>query len=465
MPLDPSILAQTKPFQAPDPLQNYAKVLQIQSAQQQLQNAGIQQQVSQMQLEEMKRDREEMAKFQQELVAKGGNPDLRQYAQVLLQSPKHFQTGVELLQKLDQQDQLSKIMGGGIAQPVNALAPSAAAPETPANVLAAQTLVTAPQAPANALRGKLALPAPGGMGAIPPRAPVGAPAMPSAQAVPGMVVPVSDQAQETLKKINQLYALGTPQAINIAKGLEAQMKFLESRTPLPLDVEEQKARLARAGAPSITVSTEKKYGEAFAGKMAESDIGMRDAAIKAPEMANTANRILDLTAQDKVFTGTGANVKLQIAKALNMAGLTDSEKAANTEALIADMGASTLGAIKSSGLGSGQGFTNKDLEFLQNVAGGRITLEKDTIRRIAELQHRAAEASAQKWNARVKQIPADTLQGTGLTTEPIQVPKKSGGKAVSAVPLTNAKGWTLHTDAAGNKAYVSPDGKQFEEVK
>ena len=29
----------------------------------------------------------------------------------------------------------------------------------------------------------------------------------------------------------------------------------------------------------------------------------------------------------------------------------------------------------------------------------------------------------------------------------------------------NAKGWLLHTDKNGNKAYVSPDGKQFEEVK
>jgi len=35
MPLDPSILAQGKPFQTPDPLQNYAKVLQIQNAQNQ----------------------------------------------------------------------------------------------------------------------------------------------------------------------------------------------------------------------------------------------------------------------------------------------------------------------------------------------------------------------------------------------------------------------------------------------
>jgi hypothetical protein len=33
------------------------------------------------------------------------------------------------------------------------------------------------------------------------------------------------------------------------------------------------------------------------------------------------------------------------------------------------------------------------------------------------------------------------------------------------LPNTNAKGWTLHTDAQGNKAYVSPDGKQFEEAR
>lgn len=38
----------------------------------------------------------------------------------------------------------------------------------------------------------------------------------------------------------------------------------------------------------------------------------------------------------------------------------------------------------------------------------------------------------------------------------------SGG---SAPPLQNTKGWTLHQDAKGNKAYVSPDGKQYEEVK
>ena len=37
--------------------------------------------------------------------------------------------------------------------------------------------------------------------------------------------------------------------------------------------------------------------------------------------------------------------------------------------------------------------------------------------------------------------------------------------ATTSVPMTNAKGWPLHTDKNGNKAYVSPDGKQYEEVK
>lgn len=209
----------------------------------------------------------------------------------------------------------------------------------------------------------------------------------------------------------------------------------------PAAVEAQKVRIAQAGRPSINISTEKKYGEAFAGKLAESDIGIREAALKAPELANTANRILDLTSQGKIFTGSAANVKLEIAKALNMAGLTDSEKAANTEALISDMGASTLAAIKTSGLGSGQGFTNKDLEFLQNVAGGRITLEKESIKRIADLQHKVAEAAAQKWNARIKQIPASTLEGTGLTAESVQVPKKFSAKPQLSAQDQQAADW------------------------
>lgn len=39
-----------------------------------------------------------------------------------------------------------------------------------------------------------------------------------------------------------------------------------------------------------------------------------------------------------------------------------------------------------------------------------------------------------------------------------------GAAAPAALPATNAQGWRLMTDAKGNRAYVSPDGKQFQEV-
>jgi len=41
-----------------------------------------------------------------------------------------------------------------------------------------------------------------------------------------------------------------------------------------------------------------------------------------------------------------------------------------------------------------------------------------------------------------------------------------GSAAKSSAPaMTNAKGWTLHVDKNGNKAYVSPDGKSYELAK
>ena len=55
----------------------------------------------------------------------------------------------------------------------------------------------------------------------------------------------------------------------------------------------------------------------------------------------------------------------------------------------------------------------------------------------------------------VSQREKDKLNPLGLP--PLTTP--------TTKPLTNKQGWTLHTDAKGNQAYVSPDGTQFEEMK
>jgi hypothetical protein len=194
--------------------------------------------------------------------------------------------------------------------------------------------------------------------------------------------------------------------------------------------EAQQIRLRSAGAArtNVNVSTEKKYGEAFGGKMAESDIGKLTTAEKAPQLAESANRIIDIVKQGNVFVGPAADIKLNIARALNVAGADNQQKIANTESLIAAAGQSTLDAIKSAGLGTGQGFTDKDLKFLQGIAGGTINLTAQTLTELATLQHRAASRSAESWNKRVQEMPKEVLQGTGLSTAPIKVAPLTGGK-------------------------------------
>ena len=218
--------------------------------------------------------------------------------------------------------------------------------------------------------------------------------------------------------------------------------------PLPAAVQAQKMEVAAKSAPNITVSTEKKYSEQFANKMADTDINKMTIAEKAPELAASANRIIDLVKQGNVFTGPIADVKLNIARALNVAGASNEEKIANTESLISATGQSTLDAIKGAGLGTNQGFTDKDLRFLQGIAGGTIQLTSQTLTELARLQHQAATRSAEAWNKRVTQLPKSATEGTGLSLEPIKVPPLSPNTMFATNPKTGAR--IQSTDGGAN---------------
>jgi hypothetical protein len=194
--------------------------------------------------------------------------------------------------------------------------------------------------------------------------------------------------------------------------------------PLPAAVEAQRSRIGRASATNVNVSTEKKYGERFGGLIADQDAAKFSAAESAPNAAATADRVLDLIGTGKVITGTGANVRLQLAKALNLAGGTDSEKIKNTEVLVSSLAETTLGAIKSSNLGAGQGFTNADRDFLEKAKAGQLTYDSGSLAELARLARLAAEKSAESWNKRVNQIPATALEGTGISTQPVVIPPR-----------------------------------------
>jgi hypothetical protein len=56
-------------------------------------------------------------------------------------------------------------------------------------------------------------------------------------------------------------------------------------------------------------------------------------------------------------------------------------------------------------------------------------------------------------------------QRAGMTGAPSASHAPAAAPTATALPATNEQGWTLHVDAKGNRAYVSPDGKQYQEVK
>jgi predicted transcriptional regulator len=114
-----------------------------------------------------------------------------------------------------------------------------------------------------------------------------------------------------------------------------------------------------------------------------------------------------------------AGNKTEVAEAKIKAGT--KEKAANTQTLITNAAGNTLDSIAGSGLGAGQGFTDKDLKFLQEAKSFRIDMTDTNIRRVIELQERAAKAAVNRYNERLRTLPQQSIQQMGLT--PITLPK------------------------------------------
>jgi hypothetical protein len=200
--------------------------------------------------------------------------------------------------------------------------------------------------------------------------------------------------------------------------------------------------LRKAGATNVTVpvNTEKSYGSAFGQGLAKNDLDLYDTAQRAPEVLNNVLSTKKLLDSGNVYTGFGANAKLDLARvgtALGVVGKETADKVANTQQLFSNRAQATLDSIKSSGLGSGQGFSNKDREFLEAAKLGNITYDRETLNRQLLIEEKVARAAANKWNTRYKSIPKSAIDPTGIN--PVSIPSEgaidtSGG---------SGRGWRM----------------------
>ena len=100
---------------------------------------------------------------------------------------------------------------------------------------------------------------------------------------------------------------------------------------------------------------------------------------------------------DTMFTGSLANVNLQVNKFLKAVGYpVDNVPIENTEAFLAESAKRVADYITN--LGAGTGLSDKDLAFTTKVVAGDITLDETTIKRMLEEFRREATRKIEKYN-------------------------------------------------------------------
>jgi hypothetical protein len=164
-------------------------------------------------------------------------------------------------------------------------------------------------------------------------------------------------------------------------------------------------------APGVSVTvgdkTANKYADTMAEGVAKQDLDAIAAGENAIAQIESSYRVRDLLKQNPI-TGTGAQARLGFEKALATAGFTKGDRASVTENLSAELAKTTLAAVRTSGLRSGQGFTDKDRQFLERAAAGQIELTPANLNYLAELNEKAGRANiaiSNRVRARARQLP------------------------------------------------------------
>lgn len=227
-------------------------------------------------------------------------------------------------------------------------------------------------------------------------------------------------------------AMGTSQPVYMDKVSNEQFVIQNGkRIPYNGGVD----RLTAKTNVSLSASADKSYGSSLGEGLAKDDLALKAGAVSAPDNLSTIEQTRQLLDSGKVYTGTGAGLKLSLTslgKALGVTGQTDNEIIANTQQLQQNRAKAVLGQIKSSGLGTGQGFTDKDLVFLEKAAAGNITLDENTIRRQLQAEENALRALTSRWNTRVGELPADLQKSMGLRPVTLQNPVVPPAKSIPA---------------------------------
>ena len=131
----------------------------------------------------------------------------------------------------------------------------------------------------------------------------------------------------------------------------------------------------------------------------------------ANEKALTAQKVLEINANSRslmeegIITGAGANFLAGMASIGVQLGIVPQgveDTLVATQTFMAERGKQVLALLGSGDVGAGTGISDKDVQFMKEVAGQQITLNKETLARIMRIEEKAARNAISKSNSRLE---------------------------------------------------------------
>jgi len=209
--------------------------------------------------------------------------------------------------------------------------------------------------------------------------------------------------------------------------------------PLPPKVLAQKKDIARSGAANVTNKQEGAFesglGTGQSKRILDNQVVAQDAA--AILETNQVGREL---LKSGAITGTGADFFVGFNNALKQAGIDFgyADAAANSQAYAAAMGANVGRIIKQ--FGAGTGLSDADREYAAQMAGGKISLTEASLRKILDINDRAANRVIDLHNKNVSGIKTNiplTVDKPSFTQQKSavdQIPGQNRSAAAPAIP-------------------------------
>jgi hypothetical protein len=251
----------------------------------------------------------------------------------------------------------------------------------------------------------------------------------------------------TPESLLSLFQAGDTQGINAASGLlnaTAPTSGRNITTPelarIATDPNETPERRAAASAalkeiPSrenvvnVNTSGQNPFNRKVAEKLGEQFVEQRDIATSARDQIISANHAISfLDSDDGIISGKFADFRLGFSKMARLAGFDTGSEVQNTESFAAAMGNQVLGILGSGALGAGTGISDNDRMFAKQIAGGEITLDEKSMRRILNMNAKVAGNVIDRFNKRADKVPETLFPGSQGFLK-VERPAFAGGRS------------------------------------